>query len=168
VRVSVGIGGSEPDGASYAPDISDDGRWVLFSSAASNLVPNDLNGMVDLFVRDLLTDEMRRVNVSPSGAEADRVSGTGVISGDGRYAAFSSEATNLVGAAVGRSEIYRADLLTGHTICLTCGHGDGVSDSHSPAISSDGRAIAFVSQGLLGGEIDYYGASGIYLWRELP
>jgi len=167
MRVSFGLNGSEPDGACYAPDISADGRWVLFSSAASNLVPNDHNGVVDLFVLDRVTEEMRRVNVSSSGAEADLASGTGAISGDGRFVAYASRATNLASGADGRSQIYRSDLQTGQTICLTCGHGDGTGDSHSPAVSSDGRTIVFVSEGLMGGDADESGDSDVYLWREL-
>jgi Tol biopolymer transport system component len=74
----------------YAPVISADGRYVVFHSEAANLVPNDTNGVGDIFVRDRQTGTTTRVSVDSSGAQANGVSNfqRPAISADGRYVAF--------------------------------------------------------------------------------
>src|SRR5688572_8712689 len=86
--VSVGLGGLPADGASAAPSLSGDGRYVLFQSSATNLVADDENGRIDVFVYDRQTGVTERVSVSPEGAEFAGDSHTGDISPDGRYIAF--------------------------------------------------------------------------------
>lgn len=76
--------------------ISHDGRFVAFTSKATNLVPGDQNGFEDAFVRDLQEQRTWRVSVRTFGAEANGPSTDAAISGDGRYAAFASSANNLV------------------------------------------------------------------------
>jgi Tol biopolymer transport system component len=97
-RISVADMGSEGDGASSSASISADGRYVAFSSNSSNLVPDDTNGMGDVFVFDRNTNTIERVSVATSGEEANGSSfySKTPISADGRYVAFASFASNLV------------------------------------------------------------------------
>lgn len=104
-RVSVSSSGTEGDGAAQvieavhgAVQISADGRFVVFGSLASNLVPSDTNGAADVFVHDLLSGATSRASVaSPGGAQGGGASGfTVAISSDGKFVAFESDATNLV------------------------------------------------------------------------
>ncbi len=81
---------------SDAPSVSEDGRYVAFSSRATNLVPFDTNGRRDIFVRDRISGDTVRVNVSSAGVAADRDCENPSISRDGRFVAFDSTATNLV------------------------------------------------------------------------
>src|SRR5204863_9518451 len=99
-RVDVTDTGGQSNSASFEASISDDGRYVAFSSFASNLVPSDGNGSCDVFVRDRLLGTTTRVSVASSGAEGLPGSdGSGsqddYISGDGSAVAFLSEAPNL-------------------------------------------------------------------------
>ncbi len=94
--VSVDSAGNQANGGSYEPAFSADGRYVAFTSRASNLVPGDTNGDYDVFVRDRQTDQTTRVSVDSAGNEASPGSESPAISADGRYVAFESEASNLV------------------------------------------------------------------------
>jgi Tol biopolymer transport system component len=95
-RVTVGLGGTAPDGPSSQPDVSADGRFVVFTSAATNLVPNDTNGHRDVFLRDLAAGYTARVSVSSAGAEGNGPSDTPSISANARVISFASHANNLV------------------------------------------------------------------------
>jgi hypothetical protein len=106
-RVSLPAGGGEADWWSGNPSISGSGRFVGFASAASNLVADDTNGATDGFVRDRDTDldgifdepgavATIRVSVSPIGTQASGYSTQVGLSGDGRWAAFSSGANDVV------------------------------------------------------------------------
>ena len=92
VLVSVDSEGNAGNNNSDAAAISADGRFVVFSSLASNLVPNDNNNAYDVFVRDLVNNTTERVSVAADGTEADvgynYLSGYVDISGNGRYVAF--------------------------------------------------------------------------------
>ena len=106
-RVSVATGGTQGTGVSTDPAISADGRYVAFSSEATNLVQGDTNGVSDIFVRDRKTGTTTRVSVSSSGAQGDGESIIPAISADGRFVAFYSWATNLVqGDTNGVSDIF--------------------------------------------------------------
>lgn len=96
-RVSLAYDGQQANGESFGADISDDGRFIVFTSDASNLVPGDSNGVEDVFIRDLATGSTRRVSLVGRDGQADRRSGTPSISPDGRFVSFESEATNLDG-----------------------------------------------------------------------
>ncbi len=93
-RVSVSNSGDEGSGTN--PSISADGRFVLFDSGSTNLVSGDINDSVDVFVHDRQTGTTSRVSVSSSGEEGDDRSENPVVTADGRYIVFDSEATNLV------------------------------------------------------------------------
>jgi Tol biopolymer transport system component len=157
-RVSVAPDGiTEGDGSSSEPSISSDGRYVAFSSYAHNLVAGDTNGQSDIFVHDRQTGETTRVSVASGvdGAQGNAYSSSPHISSDGRYVAFSSDATNLVdGDTNSRTDIFVHDRQTLQTTRVSVRSGvDGTqSNGHSyfhnysnPAISSDGRYVAFYS-----------------------
>ena len=106
---SVSFLGGATDGPSFRPSISSDGRYVAFESDATNLAPGDLNGLSDIFVRDMQSG--KTYLVSRSGAlQANGPSIAAVISGDGRFVFFDSEATNLVsGDTNGTHDLYACD-----------------------------------------------------------
>ncbi len=95
-RVSVGRDGVQADGPSFEPDVSRDGRFVVFASRASNLVPGDDNGVEDVFVRDLVAGTTRRLSESAAGASGAGRSRAPAISPDGSAVSFASTAENLV------------------------------------------------------------------------
>lgn len=135
-------------GSNERPAISDDGRYVAFSSAAFNLVPGDTNMTVDVFVHDRKTGETTRVSVSSSGEQGDRGSGGPAISADGRYVGFTSGATNLVPTDTNsRADVFVHDRETGATtrVSVSSSGGTGNEPSHAASISADGRYVAFVS-----------------------
>ncbi len=97
IRVSVGAGGTEANGFSMEPTISADGRYIGYSSDASNLVPGDTNGVWDSFVFDQQTGVTMRVSVASDGStEGDNHSFSATASTDGRIVIFDSLASNLV------------------------------------------------------------------------
>jgi Tol biopolymer transport system component len=151
-RVSLSQGGEEADGSSSAARLSADGRFVAFVSQATNLVAGDTNGESDVFVRDLQTGALERISVAAAGEPADGGSEGPALSGDGRYVAFASTASNLIPGENGAGatkvwDVYRRDRASGTTMrvsaSLTGGKGDG--HSFAPAISADGRYVAFAS-----------------------
>ena len=77
--------------------MSADGRYIAFESYASNLVSGDDNGQTDIFLHDRQTGQTVRVSVASDGSQANSYSGGSALSGNGRYVAFDSEASNLVG-----------------------------------------------------------------------
>ncbi len=135
---------------SHGTSISVDGRYVVFTSEAANLVPGDTNQATDVFVRDRQTGETTRVSVTSSGAQSVGFSGDGVISADGRYVAFDSYARNLVPHDTnGGQDVFLRDLKTGKTTRIdVSSYGRQAtrgSQSGGPAISADGRFVAFAS-----------------------
>jgi len=159
IRVSEG---SEPNGLSDSPGISGNGRYVVFRSAATNLIVNDTNLADDIFLRDTCVGgpvgcvpQTVRVSEATGGTEADGFSDEPAVSADGRYVAFFSPATNLVGGdANGVNDIFVHDtclgVVSGCTPATTraslAGDGsEGNDDSAEASISGNGRFIAFRS-----------------------
>jgi Tol biopolymer transport system component len=95
-RVSVDNTGNQGDGDSYGPSISADGRYVAFQSFATDLVPGDNNSAFDVYVRDRQSGLTTRVSVDSSGSQGDGDSYSPSISGNGRFVAVESIASNLV------------------------------------------------------------------------
>jgi hypothetical protein len=89
-RISVSTGGAQSDGHSTSPSISADGRYVLFTSEASNLVAGDTNGQPDVFLRDLETNTTTRVSVNGAGGQMPRGGTSGLISADGEVIVFNA------------------------------------------------------------------------------
>ena len=109
-RVSVSTAGTQANHWSGYPDISGDGRYVVFQSLGSTLIPGDTNGVYDIFVRDTQEKTTTRLSVSAVGEQANNSSEYPEISTDGRYVVFQSNADNLVSDPVpsGSPQIYRA------------------------------------------------------------
>ena len=147
-RVSVSSTGAQGDSDGFGPAISSAGRYVAFSSAASNLVPGDTNAVQDVFVRDRDLGTTRRVSVSDTGAQGDSLSFDPAISSAGRYVAFSSDASNLVpGDTEGTVDVFVRDRDLGTTRRVSVSSTGAQSNriSFEPAISSAGRYVAFSS-----------------------
>jgi Tol biopolymer transport system component len=116
VRVSVAADGGDANGPSSNPDISADGRYVVFESAASNLVAGDANGAPDVFVRDLQTGTTKLVSAARGGGTGNGASGAPAISAGGRFVSFASQASNLVaGDGNGVGDVFVRDLARGRT-----------------------------------------------------
>ena len=150
--VSVSTDGQQTDGeAQNAPSLSDDGRYIVWSTMAKNLVPGDTNNANDVFLRDQAAATTQRVSVSAAGAQGDAGSGIPSISADGRYVAFSSAASNL---GPGRSSSNPAlggvvikDLQTGvvEVVSVSTDGVVGNNSSMAPDVSADGQRVAFLS-----------------------
>ncbi len=100
-RVSVGNGRVAGNSDSYHPSLSADGRYVVFSSAATNLVSGDTNNKVDVFRHDRLTGQTIRVSVTSSGAQIPEGARSGSISGDGNHVQFDSYGSTITSHSVG-------------------------------------------------------------------
>jgi Tol biopolymer transport system component len=136
------------NGDSVSPAISADGRFVAFESTASNLVAGDTNESTDVFVRDRVAGTTERVGVASDGAQANSDSYSPVISADGRFVAFESLASNLVvGDTNGSGDVFVRDRVAGTTerVGVASGGAQANRDSLSPAVSADGRFVAFES-----------------------
>ncbi|MEA2234971.1 MAG: hypothetical protein QOD83_4787, partial [Solirubrobacteraceae bacterium] len=155
-RVSVSTGGEQARRSvlgSDQPAISGDGRYVAFTSAASNLVSGDTNGEPDVFVRDRVTGVTVRVSIAGGGAQAHRFSALPAISADGHVVAFVSAAANLVRGDTNHAlDVFVRDLaqrVTERVSVSTAGaqahDGFFPGIAHRPSLSSDGKVVAFAS-----------------------
>ena len=147
-RVTFAADGSEPDGSSYSPSVSADGRYIAFASDATNLVPGDTNAVTDVFVRDIVAGVTTRVSIPTVGGEGDGGSYSPSISSDGSRVAFATDATNLVTDDTNfLTDIFVRDLVavTTSRVSVAAVGGDSDGPSSSPAISGDGQVVAFAS-----------------------
>jgi Tol biopolymer transport system component len=146
---SVNPAGLPCNGGCDGPTLSEDGRFLAFTSGANDLVASDTNGLLDVFVRDLLLGTTERVSVSPSGGQGNGTSRMAAISGDGRFVAFNSLATNLVQGWPSGQHVYRHDRMTGATEPVdvrTNGTAATLSAQPTrPSISGDGHLVTFES-----------------------
>ena len=147
-RASVTWDGNEANGSSEEASISIDGRYVAFSSVASNLVVGDTNSRYDIFVLDRDAGTMERVSVASDGSQANDRSNHPSVSSDGRYVAFASEATNVVaGDTNGKWDVFVHDRQTGATerVSVASDSTEANDWNDAPSISDDGRYVAFKS-----------------------
>ncbi|MCE9594680.1 MAG: hypothetical protein K8S98_10855 [Planctomycetes bacterium] len=145
---SAGLQGDTATSAQLGISLSDDGRFVAFASAATTLDPGDVNGMIDVFVRDRLLGTTELVSVSTGGTQGDAASTNPSLSDDGRFVAFDSGAANLVaGDTNGFADVFVRDRLNGTTVRISVPQagGEGNGFSSVPSISGDGRFVSFVS-----------------------
>jgi Tol biopolymer transport system component len=147
-RVSVATGGAEANDQSFAPSISADGRYVAFMSFASNLVPADTNTSFDVFVRDRQSRTTEALSLAPGGTPGNGDSKFPSISADGRYVAFQSEASNLVGNDTNdQGDVFVHDRQSATVERVSVAVAGGPADGFSgyPAITPDGRFVSFTS-----------------------
>jgi hypothetical protein len=149
-RVSIDSSGNQGNNISHLIDISADGRFIVFQSDASNLVPGDTNNATDIFVRDLYTGVTERVSVDDNGNEGHGRSEAPVISADGRYVVFQSSADELAdpGYTGNYMRIILRDRHTGtteHISVLRLGYELVNSSNRVPDVSDDGRYVSFSS-----------------------
>jgi hypothetical protein len=138
------------NGNSVTPFLSADGRFVLFSSSANNLVPGDNSQLgLDVFLRDRWSNSTALVSANFAGfGGGNGNSISGVVSSNGQFVAFQSDASDLLpGDTNGASDIFVRNLQTGATelISIAADGSWGNSSSTDPVITPDGRYVAFIS-----------------------
>lgn len=139
--------------ASRGTTVSADGRFIAFASDAADLVANDTNHRTDVFVRVRSTGVIERISKGTGGQESNSDSASPVLSADGRYVAFVSDASNLVSLDKNSTSdvfVYDRQLKSMSRVSLSSTGAESRGDSahliHSaPSISGDGRFIAFTS-----------------------
>jgi WD40-like Beta Propeller Repeat len=183
-RISIGLNGAPASGpttnceyicGSQRPTISADGRFVAFWSNATNLVADDTNGKYDAFLFDRQTQTMTRVSTA-QGAEANGHSRRPVVSRDGAWVAFESDATNLNGPCSllscpnggdknNADDVFLYEVASGNVTLVSAasGGGTGNGNSNRPSISGDGQKILFQSQATNLGENDSNGTWDVYM-----
>lgn len=147
-RVSLGSAGVQANAVSIDPAISVDGEWIAFGSNATNLVAGDTNLAPDVFVVRRSNGAIERVSVSSANQAGNGASARPALSGDGRWVAFQSDADNLVnGDLNGTTDVFVRDRLAGRTQLVSAADGATLANgpSSDPAISADGRYVAFNS-----------------------
>jgi Ca2+-binding RTX toxin-like protein len=166
VRISLTALGEQANGASYFAAVSENANEVAFVSEGTNLVAGDTNGVSDIFLRDVVIGRTELVSVAQNGAAANGASTMPVISADGQLVVFVSAATNLVaGDTNGFRDIFLYDRST-QTMALLSKSAASVKangDSWAPAMTADGRYVAFFSaaSNLVSG--DSNGKSDVFL-----
>lgn len=147
ILVSVSVTGGAGNGVSRVDALTNDGRFVLFDSRASNLVVGDTNHRQDVFVRDVQSGDTFRVSVGPQGRQATGDCYGSAISPDGRFVVFESAASNLTRHADSNAalDVFVRDRQTGETsrVSVPDGGGEFKLESGSGVISADGRYVSF-------------------------
>jgi Tol biopolymer transport system component len=147
-RISVLSTGAQADYGGEAPSISADGRYVAFASA-DTLIPADTDGFYDVYVRDRVANTTTLASVRSAGGTPNANSIDAVISGNGRFVAFTTTATDVDGIADtnGATDVFVRDLVAGTTQRVSRAGGGGVAQGAAsrPAISGDGRYVAYES-----------------------
>jgi hypothetical protein len=147
-RVSVDSAGAQANSASGFPVVSANGRFVVFTSLATNLVAGDSNGFQDVFRHDRQSGQTELISQSSAGAGANGNSFTSAISADGSVIAFASAASNLVsGDNNARTDIFVRDVNLGTTtvVSITSSGQLGNGTSSGPSISADGQFVTFLA-----------------------
>jgi hypothetical protein len=168
-RVSVATSGAEGNGNSGWCSTSELGRFVVFWSSATNLVLNDNNGVVDLFVRDTDMDTTVRVSVSSLDEEANGGSGDQVITPDGNFVTFDSVASNLVPLDTnGVRDVFVRNRSAGTTVLVSKSTGglQGNAGSRFSTISANGQFVSFFSNASNLDKNDLNGATDVFV-RDL-
>lgn len=159
-------GNASANGASSNPLISADGRYIVFTSTASDIVNGDGNNATDIFWYDTQQQQMRMVSRDITGnASANGASLNPVISSDGRYVAFTSTASSLVnGDTNNQQDVFIWDSQTQTVTIVSRGAAESNGASEQPVISSDGRYVAFVSAAtnLVSGDTN--GKKDVFVW----
>jgi Tol biopolymer transport system component len=173
-RVGVATDGTQPGGGNtVGTDVSPNGRFVVFTSEANNLVPNDTNNAADVFLRDVQTGTTERVSVADNEAEANLGGYGGIVSADGRYVAFSSDSDNLLSTPDTNSatDVFLRDRQAGTTIRVSVRSGGGEADGASTlsSMTRDAKQIVFASDAddLIGLNADQNFSTDVFV-RDRP
>lgn len=168
-RISVSSDGTEANNNSGSPSISADGRYVAYGSDATNLVPGDTNGVVDIFVFDRDTNTTERVSVASDGTEANDHSAQPSISADGRFVTYASGASSLVPGDTGGYDIFVFDRENETTtrVSVPSDATEVFYQCFNPSISADGRFITYDSNAssLVSGDTN--GTSDVFVFDRL-
>jgi Tol biopolymer transport system component len=159
-------GTGSANGISENPSVSRDGRYVAFASEATNLVTTPNGGFRQIYVRDTVTGEVRRISNSSSGVVGNGHSWNPSISADGRYIAFHSDASNLGDSDTNAlTDVFVHDRLLGTTslVSVTAGGGQGNQGAFLPSISGGGRYVVFESASTNLVPLNTGGHSQVYL-----
>jgi len=146
-RVSISTSGVQGDGPSLEPQLSFDGRYVVFASEANNLATDvPLGGSKDIFLHDRMLGTTRTVTRGASGQASSGDCHRPRVSNDGRYVAFEGSATNLTQTNSTGYQVFRRDM-TGGTVLISVAltGSPGAGFSWTGGISGDGRVVSFVS-----------------------
>jgi Tol biopolymer transport system component len=146
-RVSISSNGLEVEQDSWYSAVSADGRYIAFVSSSDDLVDDDDNEVKDIFVHDRNTGSIERVSLGEGNVEGNGESYSPAISADGRFVAFESVASNLVSGGDNQSrDIFVRDRQSGTTELISVVNGQAADgNSRHPAVSDDGRYVAFYS-----------------------
>jgi Tol biopolymer transport system component len=146
--VNVNAAGQRANDHCYLADLSADGRFVLFVTRASNLVPGDTNGSYDVFIRDRTLHRTERVSVKNDEKQFSLIDVyvNPRMSADGRYVAFTALTRSVPGRAV--YDVFRRDRAKGTTWLATVNSAGVKANNTSahPLVSDDGRFVAFSSE----------------------
>ncbi|MBN2477183.1 MAG: right-handed parallel beta-helix repeat-containing protein [Pirellulales bacterium] len=167
VCVSLSLAGVPANHHSMDPSISADGRFVAFSSSATDLVVGDTNNRSDVFVYDRQTGLIERVSMASDGTQGNHRSQQPAISADGRYVTYSSQATNLVPGDTNEFTdvfVYDRHTATVERVSVSADGAQANNDSGSPAISADGRWVAFTSHSSNLAPGNPHGRAGAFLY----
>lgn len=168
--ISVSSVGAQSNGSSLNPDISPDGRFVVFESTASNLVAGDSNGTFDVFCHDRQTAQTTRVSVGTGGLQALASCRQGSISADGRYVAFESDDNNLVpGNTCLGKDVFLHDRTLGTTTLVSVSNttGQTFTSRQNPRIADDGNFVVFDSAATDLISTDFNGHNDVFVWSRL-
>jgi Tol biopolymer transport system component len=165
VRASVASDGTQSNGASLVPSISANGELLAFPSRATNLVPNDVNGFQDIFVRDRATGTTTLASVGPEG-QANGRSLASYLTGDGSALVFSSDASNLVpDDRNGSMDVFLTQLPSLRAARIDVGQfGESTGRTEASAVSANGRVVCFrsFSPNLVGHDVN--GRADVFLF----
>lgn len=145
--ISVADDGSPGNAWGTMPAISDDGRYLAFRSTSTNLVGGTQTAIGNIYVRDRAMSRTARVSLSAAGEPANGECLSPSISADGRFVAFTSNATNLVTGVTAVNQVYVRDTVRNETILISKTSTGEPADqaAYESVISADGRFIAFIS-----------------------
>lgn len=158
--ISVGIGGLASNGYCSSPTVSNDGRFVCFSSEGNNLVPGDVQGQSDVFLRDRTTGITIRVDADNFGTPSPQGAFDGKVSANGRKVVFSTASSLVPSDDGGLYDAYVYDVKGGFvTLASIDSYGGANGDVDSASISANGRFVTYATRT---SPVDGHGMGGKY------
>jgi hypothetical protein len=147
--ISRGAGGAQPNGNSTPVAMTRNGDWILFASAASNLVAGDTNAHIDGFLYSSATGLVERMVVGIGGSQANWDISPTSMSSDARFVGFHSFASNIAPLdlnSFGDAFVY--DTFTGKAelVSRSASGAPGDQNSNDVVVTDDGRTAVFISR----------------------